>query len=403
MRISNISFQGIKVTKKQQNITSSQEYRAEQKRILADCYEQLASLDERANAVGADFAIDKNAYTSHERFYPKNSDWWTNGKDTYDKKREELAKMASILDEKESYSARMVKMIRDAFDKIIELDNLDARLLATQYITSYAFPKSIGIEKIAGYNSELGVLQREFIDRVNVEKLGQDVDIFGSILFFGPYGNGKTHITKSVAEATGCNIVKVRHTAKSSDEKTMKKIIEFAEIGEERFKADRTRTIIFIDEVDKIIGKNSTVSKEFEEFIKECSDKYHCSVFATTNNPLDLSVDMSDPDVFPIKMSIDPPNDENMEKIFKYYLNGMHIEGVDYQKIVETAKKRENETDAKYSVGQIKNICKALYENSYGQKLTQDDVIGAVLSSNPELTSDMNSKFENDYNELIER
>lgn len=367
MRINNVSFQGIKVTKQQQNVTNPQEIRSEQNLILKSCSEQLDSLGKSIKELSG-------------------------------KKNDEFEK-------KISYTDNMFQTLSDAFAKIFVLDKRDAKDLFEKpsSYSAYANPVNNGLEKIAGYSEELDVLKKEFIYRVNAEKLGQDVDIFGSILFFGPYGNGKTYITKSVAEATGCNVVKIRHTAKSSDEKTMKKIIDIAEIGEERFKVDRTRTIIFIDEVDKIIGKNSTVSKEFEEFIKDCSKKYHCSVFATTNNPLDLSVDMSDPDVFPIKMSIDPPNGENMEEVFKYYLRDTHIEGVDYQKIVEAAKKRESETGSKYSVGQIKEICKGVYNNNEGEKLTQDDVIGSVLSSIPDLTSDMNSKFENDYKELIEK
>ena len=78
--------------------------------------------------------------------------------------------------------------------------------------------KKVGLESIAGYDYELSVLTNEFISKIEQEQQGEDIDIVGSILFFGPYGNGKTHITKAIAQATNSNLVKIRPANDSEEE-----------------------------------------------------------------------------------------------------------------------------------------------------------------------------------------
>lgn len=398
MRISNVSFQGIKVTKQQQNISVPRETRSEQRRILASCYKELDLLEECANSIGLDVTVDEDSFTFNSS--PQISDILTNSKKEYKQKREELSQKTTIFDKKMPYTERMIQAVRDAITEIAKADKKETENLFNSSSYSYAIPNNTGLESIAGYKDELEVIQKEFIDRVNAEKQGQDVDIFGSILFFGPYGNGKTHITEAVAKATDC-VIKPILVGKDS-QKAMDKIMKLAKGSEERFKKDRTRTVIFIDEADNLIGKNSTVSEEFEEFIKDCSKKYHCSVFAATNNPLNLSVNLSDPDVFPIKMSIDPPNEDNMEEVFKYYLQDKAVEDIDYKKIVKVAKEREKETDSKYNTSQIVEICKNLHYKKKCEKITEDDITAEISSIEPFITPGLNSKFENDYKELIE-
>lgn len=388
MRIGNVSFQGIKVTKQQQNIKAPQEIRGEQRRILASCYEQLDFFEECAYKSGSGVTVEENSIF---KIYSK---------EQYNKIKGELSDKKNMLGDKSFFAEHMLQAVKNSITEIAKADKDEAENLFNSSSYSYAIPNNTGLESIAGYKDELEVIQKEFIDRVNAEKQGQDVDIFGSILFFGPYGNGKTHITEAVAQATDC-VIKPIFVGKDS-QKAMNKMIEAAKKSEERFKTDRTRTIIFIDEADNLIGDDSPVSCEFEEFIKDCSKKYHCSVFAATNDPLDLSVNMSDPDVFPIKMSIDPPNEENMEEVFKYYLQDKAVEDIDYKKIVKVAKEREKETDSKYNTRQIEEICENLHREKKGEKITEDDITAEISSIEPFITPDLNSKFENDYKELIE-
>lgn len=69
---------------------------------------------------------------------------------------------------------------------------------------------------------------------------------------------------------------------------------------------------------------------------------------------------------------------------------------------MEVAKEREKETDSKFSVGQIAEICENLHHKNKGEKITEDDIIAEILSMEPAITPGLNSKFENDYKELIE-
>jgi len=263
-----------------------------------------------------------------------------------------------------------------------------------------------GMTKIAGYKGDMRVIYERFIDEVEKEKRGEEADVFGSILFFGPSGNGKTYMTKAVAQETGCKIVHIRPglpTEPGAREETLKEILEEAQKAEERFQNGEGRTILFIDEVDNLISKTSPVTKEFEEFIKTCSNKYHCTVFAATNNPLNLGVNMKDEDVFTIKMAIDPPNVENATAVFKYQLKGYPKGEVDYEELAQELFNQEELRKGQFNNRQILNICKGAYKNREGEVLKQSDIIKYMqeMPAKPEISDEIGEKFSNEYEELI--
>jgi len=262
-----------------------------------------------------------------------------------------------------------------------------------------------GMTKIAGYKDDMRVLYERFIDEIEKEKRGEEADVFGSILFFGPSGNGKTHITEAVAEEIGCNIIPIYLGLDDieSINYTIKEIIEEAKTAQKRFQNGEGRTILFIDEVDKLIGKNSPVTKEFEEFIKTCSKKYHCTVFATTNYPLDLGVNMKDEDVFTIKMAIDPPDVENVTAMFKYQLKDYPKGELDYEALAQELFNQEELRGGQFNNCQILNICKGAYKNREGEALKQSDIIKYMqeMPTKPEISDEMGEKFSNEYEELI--
>lgn len=293
---------------------------------------------------------------------------------------------------------------RSCVDEVISYDRKQFENLTPADIAILVSSKKGGSE-IAGYKNEVETLDNVFIKEVIAEKYGADNDVFGSVLFFGPYGNGKTHITKSIAEATNSKIVKIV-TPNDSDEskrKTMDKIYSVAKKSEARFNEDRTRTIIFLDEAEKIIGKGSPVADEFSEFIKDCSKKHHCTVFAATNFPLDLDVDMEDADIFPIKMSIDPPNEENATAMFQMYLKDDVDGSVDYQEVVKAMTTKADEVGGKFSNAQIRNICISSISHADEFDSIQDGIIAQINSREPEITPTLCEKFDNDYKQLIEK
>ena len=293
------------------------------------------------------------------------------------------------------YVDQMVKVREQA---IKEMHQSEEEVGTSLYVGDSAHK---GVEKVAGYKDEIKVLEEEFISKVSEEKAGGNPEIFGSILFFGPNGNGKTHMTKAVAEATDSNIVKVRVPSKRDAFviKGMEKVQSIAEESEKRFNEDRTRTIIFIDEIDKMIFEGSPVLDEFSEFIKTCSEKYHCSVFAATNNPLSLGLNYDDPDIFPIKMSIDIPNEENAKEVLNYYVDDSADSEIDTGKLVSVMAQNEEEKGGKYSIAKIKQVVidTTMQPDGVNQQSLEENFVGSI----PDLTPEMVEQFERDYNELI--
>lgn len=392
-----LNFKGIKVSKPQtplpeRNIESVQQI------ILDNWLNQLFLYDDRIKNAShpktsdIDSKIDSE-YTSYS------PGLFSDLKEKFTKKHDSFQAQNTSLGKKMRCSGEMVKLSGQTSKQLKE-----SYEISLQEETGAISSKNTGIKMIAGYKPELGVLQKEFIDRVKEEKAGSDIDIFGSILFFGPYSNGKTHITEAVAQETGCTIVKIkpRGIAAGRREKAMQEIYKEAEKSEERFIKTGTRTIIFIDEADKLLGENSPITKEFEEFIKSCSEEYHCSVFAATNEPLSLGVNFNAPDIFPVKMSIDPPEGENIEEMFKFGLKQYKTaDDIDYKALAQIAAQREEETGGKFSSGQIIAMCDEMAVNSGSAPVEMQIAAEYIQSAEPEITEKLSEKFNNDYKTLI--
>lgn len=398
--INNITFKGI-------NVSKPSKKRDQQKDAFEnwgpafllerwrDSYEILAMSYDKCKAedvVEISKKVDKENPSRFAR--------WGNELERFLIKRKALEAPNEALDQQRFYLEKMKKLRLETLEQIRQVEkNEEAEKVV------YTNSPRTGISKIAGYKDEISVLEDEFITKVKKEKAGEDQDIFGSLLFFGPQGNGKTHITGAVAEATNSDIVKIRipNVKDEQIKKSMQKIYKAAENSAEKFKQDRTRTIIFIDEVDKMLTSSSPILEEFSDFIKTCSDKYHCSVFAATNNPLSLALNFNDPDIFPIKMSIDTPDDKNAKAMLDFYLKDKTSGTIDTDRLLLLMREREEETQGKYNNGQIKQMtCDAL-TNGYTGEITQVNMEKQIKNTEPNITSDLLTKFQKDYDELIRK
>ena len=316
------------------------------------------------------------------------------------KRKDAFLAQDELLSKQLVYAIRMKEVREQALAEIRKRDELKAKT------TSSVFPKTFehqGVEKIAGYTEEIDILEDEFIFKVKREKAGENTEVFGSLLFFGPNGNGKTHITKALAEATESNIAKVVIPNSSENQaiKSMKKIVSIAEKSAENFKKDRTRTIIFIDEIDKMLTPNSPVLDEFADFVKTCSEKYHCSIFGATNSPLDIALNYDDPDIFPVKMSIDIPNEKNAKEMFNYYLKDRTEGDIDIDKILTVMHQQEAEKGGRYSNGQIRQMLIDANISLQKEKISQQDIEDTILSTYPDISQERADKFQRDYDKLI--
>ncbi len=311
---------------------------------------------------------------------------------------------------KDELLIKMAETQNECIRKIDELDRAIVKNILEQASKKYSAEiiqsarSAKGFSRVAGYDYEKQVLNDVFINKVRDEQSGKSPDIFGSILFFGPYGNGKTYITKSIATETGCKLVPIKtRSGETRYERFMNELKKQAEESENRFKQTGQRTVIFVDEIDKVIGKNSPIGKEFEEFIKTCSKKYHCSVFASTNSPSILSVDMNNPEIFPIRMSIDIPDDENMEKVLEHYLKAAQNEPLDYSEITKELRKIENNTGLRFNNAQIVNICNEMITQLGYLNIKQQAIIDYLKNAGitPVLDEESVEYFNQEYKKFI--
>ena len=323
------------------------------------------------------------------------------GEDLYNDKKDGVEKEKNTLEAKSLYADRMLNLVESTIKDIRKIDIEEAKKYTTNPDVIIEDPKKEGIKNIAGYEVEKSVLKSEFIDKVKKEQNGEDVNIFGSILFFGPYGNGKTYITDSVARETDCNVVEYQNAGRKNKNFFIKRLNNIGEESEKNFNENKKRTIIFVDEIDRLLEDNPNNAEQFEDFIKNCSTKYHCTVFAATNNPLNLNLNFEDKNVFPVKMSIDPPNKENAIEVFKYHIAKYPHGEINYEELEKNLRERENKTDKKFNNGRIKQICDKSWQNKNSEQISQNDIINAINIVEPELSEQLQKKFENDYNNLI--
>lgn len=259
-----------------------------------------------------------------------------------------------------------------------------------------------GLNRIAGYNSQKKELQNNFVSLVNAEKAGKKVDVPNGILLYGLKGTGKTILAKSLAEDTGCNIINLRTTLNAeTDFRNLQKI---ATMAQENFLLDKKRTIILINEIDAFAPKDSEIAQDVTKFINNISKDYHCSIFATTNVPEEMDINLIKEPSF-IKMSIPPANKENAKEILKYYTGDFADSDVNYdilaQKIIEL------QPEAAYSNSRIaKTVTNLLTsDNQIGKKLTHSDILKPfeedrtdLLKNDLELFDKQQSYCENPQN-----
>lgn len=264
--------------------------------------------------------------------------------------------------------------------------------------------KTNGFSKIAGYNSEKELLNKYFISEIKKEQNGVQANVPNSVLFFGPTGNGKTTFAKAFAKETGCKLIPIRaKVSTGSDAETdkifMTELHNKAEKSEENFQKTGTRSILFIDEFTKVADKDSTILPELTDFLSNCSDKYHCTLFAASNHPLNIALPMEgEKAVFPYVVSIDPPNIENKTEVMKFYLKGRMPEGTDYKKLAEYADKKEQEKQSVFNIAQLKeNICL----EGIDKKISADEVIKNIDNTEPNIDKQALNKFSDEMDKLL--
>ncbi|KAI3458072.1 hypothetical protein Pfo_014735 [Paulownia fortunei] len=175
------------------------------------------------------------------------------------------------------------------------------------------------------------------------------------ILLFGPPGTGKTMLAKAIANEAGASFINVSMSTITSkwfgeDEKNVRALFTLA--------AKVSPTIIFVDEVDSMLGQRTRVGEH--EAMRKIKNEFmthwdglltkpgeRILVLAATNRPFDL--DEAIIRRFERRIMVDLPSVENRERILRTLLSKEKVEDLDFK---ELAAMTEG-----YSGSDLKNLC----------------------------------------------
>ncbi|KAK1392275.1 putative cell division cycle ATPase [Heracleum sosnowskyi] len=159
------------------------------------------------------------------------------------------------------------------------------------------------------------------------------------ILLFGPPGTGKTMMAKAIAREAGASFINVSMSTITSkwfgeDEKNVRALFTLA--------AKVSPTIIFVDEVDSMLGQRTRVGEH--EAMRKIKNEFmthwdgllsksgeRILVLAATNRPFDL--DEAIIRRFERRIMVGLPSAESREKILRTLLAKEKVDGLDFKEL----------------------------------------------------------------------
>lgn len=319
-----------------------------------------------------------------------------------------------------------IKDLQDQFNKKqteYDAKTRQANDMNTIYENATKREAETGWERIAGNEVIKEKLNESFIRKLAAEKAGVDVKMPNGILFYGPQSTGKTLFAKAFAQQAaltgsgsndGCNYVEIDMI--QSDDDIMNDLLKAAKQSKKDY-ADsgqaKKRTIILLDEFDSIASSNEkdlgkvledTKIGKLKNFLQKCSDEYKCTVFMTTNHPLRLSSELLADQRIPVKVFLGPPEKEDAEEIFKFYLKGDTDQVIDHAKLADEVMKAR-ETNQAFSVGRIKTIVSdyIAITKKAGQKATENGLIQAIREAGSDIIPESMDKFAKEIAAMTKR
>ncbi|KAI4378160.1 hypothetical protein MLD38_015681 [Melastoma candidum] len=175
------------------------------------------------------------------------------------------------------------------------------------------------------------------------------------ILLFGPPGTGKTMLAKAIANEAGASFINVSMSTITSkwfgeDEKNVRALFTLA--------AKVSPTIIFVDEVDSMLGQRTRVGEH--EAMRKIKNEFmthwdglltktgeRILVLAATNRPFDL--DEAIIRRFERRIMVGLPSIENREMILKTLLSKEKVGNLDYRELATVTEG--------YTGSDLKNLC----------------------------------------------
>lgn len=290
-----------------------------------------------------------------------------------------------------------------------EIDKLKAKAKEAEDILKIQselmqIKRNTGWDRIAGYDSEKAILSSEFIQAVGLEKTGQDVSIPNGILFFGPTGNGKTTFAKAFAEQAQCNLIEVDCLNVETD--FLPELAKALKESKKYYDKHNTRSIILLDEFEKYgldpeKGGNKSITSQLKSIMQGCSDNYKATFFLTTNNPQDIEPILLVDSRAPIRVFLDPPDNNNAGKVFEHYLKGKTTNYVNINNLVVELFK--NQGDGAYSNSKIKTIVESCFKEAMNAKrvMTEIDLIQKIKVTLPDIKKTHLEKYTADIRAIV--
>ncbi len=247
--------------------------------------------------------------------------------------------------------------LNSILDKTSSINYSQDALIISKFIEQMSrLSKDKGFNKIAGYDDIKNYLYNEFVLKVMAkEKTSQGANVPNAFLFYGPTGCGKTLFAKALAQQTLSNVISVESSAGNSEEETFDTIIKYAQEAKENYENNdkKQRTIIILNEAEFLLYEDSPVLDKFREFLQNCAKDYKCTMFLTSNYPLDIDKSILSNEITPYKLYVREPNRDDAEKIIEKRLETLQRKPIDTQKLLDKLFENSNEI---YSNAQIENI-----------------------------------------------
>jgi len=257
-----------------------------------------------------------------------------------------------------------------------------------------------GFGRIAGYQEQINTLLDHFGAPIALERIGKTADVPGGILFFGPQGNGKTTFAEAFAGQLGCRLIKI--SPELNAKTNWNNLEKVAKQAQELFQQDGTRTVILINEFDNFASNDSKnglkkvldaispagvgdINVKLKKFIEECSKKYHCTVFATTNFPERISSELLGSGEF-YKAGLPPANIADASAVLRHYAEDFAEAGINYDELAEQILK--NQPNEAFSNSKIKSVVMDLIkaDKNKTRKITQEELRKSIESKGADIS-----------------
>lgn len=338
--------------------------------------------------------------------------------DDLEKNRNDKVKTDELMKQNKELLEKLNKKeaARDAEDQQVHNFKKD-------YENATAKEANKGWDRVAGNEYVKEKLNESFIRKLAAEKSGMKVQMPNGILFYGPQSTGKTLFARAFGQQAervgqtetnklpGCNYKEIDML--QSNEDIIKELLSSAQQSKKDYEATGKRTIILLDEFDSVaspkvsgLGKvleNENIPK-IKNFLQKCAEEYKCTIFMTTNFPLNLDSAIVADQRIPVKVFLGPPEEDDAAEVFKYYLKDTTDQTINHDKLAEEVMKAR-ETNQAFSPARIKKVVETTIEEATktAQKVTQNGLIKTIQKLGPDITPTSMNQFAKEIAEMAKK